>query len=325
MKALVCQEHGPLSHLRMTDYPSPAIKPGHVRIAVRIASVNPPDVLMPQGKYQVKPETPFVPGVEGMGYITEVGEGVRGFEVGDRVMTYAGWGCFAEEVVAPVERVQRVPDGMEDKVASGFILVYSTAYHAIVDCGALKAGQDLVVLGAAGGIGLCAIQIAKALGARVIAVASSAEKLKKCRANGADVLINSSNEDLTASIRSATEGRGADVTLDVVGAELTEAALRAIKPYGRHLIAGYASGVIPMIKGNLVLLKQALVIGVSYRLLLERTPERAKANLDALCKMWSNGYLRPEVTASYDFEKVVEAIEFVGNGKAVGKIYVNIN
>ena len=245
MKALVCNDYAPLEALRIEDIPPPAIGPGQVRIGIRVASVNPPDVLMPQGKYQVKPPVPFVPGVEGMGIVLEIGEGVDDLRVGDRVMTYAGHGCFAEQVVVPRVRVERVPPGMDDMVAAGFVLVYSTAYHGLVDCGRLQSGETLVVLGASGGIGLCAIQIAKGLGATVIAVASSSEKLEKCRANGADHLIDISRENLTERIRDFTAGRGTDVTLDVVGGDTTEPALRAIAPYGRHLIAGYASGVIP--------------------------------------------------------------------------------
>jgi NADPH2:quinone reductase len=324
MKALVCHEYGPLRNLKLEEIASPPLQAGSVRIALRVASVNPPDVLMPQGKYQVKPAVPFVPGVEGMGRVSEIGEGVLGLQVGDRVMTYAGWGCFADEVVVPAHRVHPVPERMDDTVAAGFILVYSTAYHAIVDCGRVAPGEEVVVLGASGGIGLCAIQIAKALGARVIAVASSTEKLAKCRDHGADELINGREEDLTAAIRSATGGRGADVILDVIGGDVTEAALRAIAPYGRHLIAGYATGVIPMIKGNLVLLKQAQVIGVSYRLLLERTPERAMANLAALCRLYEAGKLSPEVTGDYVFDNVVDAIELVGAGRAIGKVCVRI-
>jgi NADPH:quinone reductase len=323
MKALVCDEHGPLEQLRVRDIPAPAVRPGCVRIRMAIASVNPPDVLMPQGKYQVKPDAPFVPGVEGMGRVLEVGDGIDDLQPGDRVMAYPGWGCFAEEAVAPRERVHRVPEGMPDEVAAGFTLVYSTAYHAVADCGQLQAGQDLVVLGASGGIGLCAIQIGKALGARVIAVASTPEKQQRCRESGADVVIDSVREDLTAAIRQHTGG-GADVILDVVGGDVTEAALRAIKPYGRLLIAGYATGVIPMIKGNLVLLKQAQVIGVSYRLLLERTPERARANLEQLCRLWSEGRLQPVVTQGFDLDQALEALRLVGAGKAIGKVYVRI-
>jgi len=322
MKALVCRDYAPLDSLRIEDIPPPALGAGQVRVGIRVASINPPDVLMPQGKYQVKPSVPFVPGVEGMGTVLELGDGVSDLAVGDRVMTYAGQGCFAEEVVVPRVRVERVPAGMDDLQASGFVLVYSTAYHGLTDCGRLQDGETLVVLGASGGIGLCAIQIAKGLGATVIAVASTPEKLAKCRANGADHLIDSSRENLTERIRHFTGGRGTDVTLDVVGGDVTEPALRAIAPYGRHLIAGYASGVIPQIKGNLVLLKQAQVIGVSYRLYLERTPEKAAANVRRLCEMYEAGHLRSEVTMTFPFERVVDAIREVGERRAIGKVAV---
>ena len=322
MKALVCTEYGALENLKIQEFERPTLLPGSIRIQLAAASVNPPDALMPQGKYQVKPPVPFVPGVEGMGRVIEVASDVDRFKVGDRAMTYAGVGCFAEEVVVPQIRAQKVPSGMDDRAASGFTLVYSTAYHGLVDCGQLQPGEVLVVLGASGGIGLCAIQIAKAIGARVIAVASTPEKLAKCKANGADELINSSEEDITARIRQLTSDGGADVVLDVVGGDITERALRAIRPYGRLLIAGYASGTIPLIKGNLVLLKQAKIIGVSYRLFLERTPELAARNLKRLCELWTEGKLHPEVSAEYAFEDVVAAIEAVANRKAIGKIAV---
>lgn len=322
MRALVCDQYGPLEALEIRAFEAPPLQPGTVRIRVMAASVNPPDVLMPQGKYQVKPPLPFVPGVEGMGRVIEVADDVVGFAIGDRVMSYAGWGCFAEEVVVPAIRVQKVPSGMSDREASGFVLVYSTAYHGMVDCGQLKAGEVVVVLGASGGIGLCAIQVAKALGARVIAVASTEEKLARCRAHGADEGINSSDQDVTARIRQLTADQGAEVVLDVVGGDLTEKALRAVRPYGRLLIAGYASGVIPLIKGNLVLLKQAQVIGVSYRLFLERTPHLAAANLQQLCELWCAGKLHPEVSAEFPFERVLEAIGKVANREAIGKIAV---
>lgn len=322
MKALVCRDYAPLDTLRIEDIPPPLLVPGAVRVGIKVASINPPDVLMPQGKYQVRPPVPFVPGVEGMGTVLELGAGVDDLRVGDRVMTYAGHGCFAEQVVVPRVHVERVPGGMGDLEASGFILVYSTAYHGLVDCGKLQAGETLVVLGASGGIGLCAIQIAKGLGATVIAVASTLPKLEKCRANGADHLIDGSRENLTERIRHFTGGRGADVTLDVVGGDATEPALRAIAPYGRHLIAGYASGTIPQIKGNLVLLKQAQVIGVSYRLYLERTPEKAAANLRRLCEMFEAGHLKPEVTATFPFDQVVQGLREVGERRAIGKVAV---
>ena len=324
MKALICNAYSGLENLVFDEVEPPALAPDAVRIAIKAASINPPDVLMPQGKYQVKPPLPFVPGVEGMGTVLEVGAQVADLAPGERVMTYAGVGCFAEQAVVPRVRVERVPQGMDDTAAAGFVLVYSTAYHGLADCGRLAAGETLVVLGASGGIGLCAIQIAKAIGATVVAAASTPEKLAKCAANGADHLIDVSSENVTEAIRRITGGRGADVILDVVGGGMTEDALRAIAPYGRYLIAGYASGVIPLIKGNLVLLKQAQVIGVSYRLFLERTPERAAANLRRLCEFFEAGKLHPEVTAVFPFERTVDALREVGERRAIGKVAVQI-
>ncbi|MGD9942253.1 MAG: NADPH:quinone oxidoreductase family protein [Burkholderiaceae bacterium] len=324
MKAVLCRDYGPIEQLAIEDLPPPSLPAGSVRIAVRAASVNPPDVLMPQGKYQVKPPVPFIPGVECMGTVLELGAGVDDLRVGERVMAYPGVGCYAEQVVAPRSRVERVPPGMDDQAASGFVLVYSTAFHALVDCGRLAAGETLVVLGAAGGIGLCAIQLGKALGATVIAVASTPEKRAICREQGADHLIDSSTENLTERIRALTGGPGADVILDVVGGDVTDRALRAVRPYGRYLIAGYASGVIPMIKGNVVLLKQAQVIGVSYRLLLERDPAQAAANLGALCRLFEQGRLRPLVTAEFPLVRIVDALKEVGERRVIGKVAVMV-
>jgi len=323
MKAVVCTEFGEIEKLALQDVPEPALKPGCVRIGMRVVTVNPPDLLMPQGKYQVKPLPPFIPGVEGAGVVLEVGEDVATLAKGDRVMTYAGQGCFAEQTVVPAFRVFRTPKGMDDDAAAGFVLVYGTAHHALVDCGELRNGQTLVVLGAAGGIGLAAIQIGKALGAKVIAVASTPEKLTKCRENGADHFVLN-NEPIRDRIKEMTGGRGADVILDVVGGDVTNVALRAIAPYGRYVIAGYASGVIPMIQGNLVVLKQARVVGASFRLLLEQTPEAGIGTVRQLCELFDKGLLRPEVSARYPFERFLEAMRLVADRKVVGKVAIRL-
>ncbi len=323
MKAVVCTEFGPIEKLKLQDLPAPALQAGCVRIGMTAVTVNPPDLLMPQGKYQVKPMPPFVAGVEGAGVVLEVGEGVTGFAKGDRVMTYAGQGCFAEQAVVPAFRVFPIPRGMDDDAAAGFILVYGTAHHAVADCGELAGGQTLAVLGAAGGIGLAAIQIGKALGAKVIAVASTPEKLERCRANGADELVLNS-EPIRDRIRALSGGRGADVILDVVGGDVTNVALRAIAPYGRYVIAGYASGVIPMIQGNLVVLKQAKVVGASFRLLLEQTPELGIASVRKLCELYAQGQLRPEVTARYPLADFLDAMRHVADRKVIGKVAIRL-
>ncbi len=324
MKAVLCTEYTTVDKLAIGQCEAPALFADGVRVAMRVAAINPPDVLMAQGKYQVKPELPFVPGLEGMGTVMEVGANVTDLKPGDRVMSYVGQGCFAEQAVIARNRIERVPAGMSDNQASGFVLVYSTAYHGLVDCGHLAAGDVLVVLGASGGIGLCAIQIGKALGATVIAVASTEQKLAMCKANGADHLVNAATDNITDRIKEITGKKGANVILDVVGGDVTEAALRGIAPYGRLLIAGYASGVIPNIKGNLVLLKQASVIGVSYRQHLERQPEKAAANLRALCALYTDGKLHPEVGAEYPMARIVDALKEVGERRAIGKVVVQL-
>lgn len=324
MKAVVCSDYAPLEALTIAEAPAPALLPGSVRIALHRASVNGPDVLMPQGRYQVKPAVPFVPGVEGAGVVREVAPDVRGLAVGDRVMTYAGCGCYAEEVVVPAWRVHRMPEGMSFDVAAGFILAYGTAYYALATCGGLAAGQDLVVLGASGGLGLCAVELGKALGARVIAVASNAQKLAVCRAHGADELIDSSVEPLRDRIRALTNDRGAAVVFDVVGGEATEAALRGIAAFGRLLIVGYASGQIPAIKANLVLLKQAHVIGVSYRIYTETEHAAVAAELARLTDLWRRGSLKPEVTSRYPLERTVDALKEMAERRVIGKAVIAI-
>ena len=318
MKAIVCSEFGPIEKLALVDVPAPPMRPGCVRLGMTVASLNPPDFLMAQGLYQVKPPLPFVAGVEGAGIILE-SEADSGFTPGERIMTYAGQGCFAEQAVVPAERVTRIPPGMTDEAASGFVLAFGTVYHSLVDCGALARGQTVVVLGAAGGLGLCAIQVAKALGARVIAVASSPEKRAKCRDKGADEVIESDPAILRDRIRSLTADRGADLVLDIVGGDFTEPALRAIAPHGRLVIAGYASGQIPRIKANLILLKQASVIGASYRMFSENQPEAAAANLKILCGLWQQGALHPEVTSRYRFADVVDALKLLAERRVIGK------
>ncbi|WP_042877131.1 NADPH:quinone oxidoreductase family protein [Cupriavidus necator] len=323
MKAVVVSEYGPLEQLRIQSVPEPELRNGCVRIGVKVAAINPPDVLMPQGKYHVKPPFPFVLGIEAAGVVLETAPDVSALRVGDRVMTYAGDSCFAEQIVVPATRVFKVPDGMSDETAAGFSVVYGTAHHALVDAGALQKGETLVVLGASGGIGLCSIQIGKALGARVIAVASTAEKLAKCKEHGADELIQG-DESLRDRIKELTGGKGAEVIMDIVGGDATDSAIRAIAPYGRYLIAGYASGIVPNIKANLIFLKQARVIGASFRILLERSPESAAANIRHLCDLWEHGLLKPEVTARYPFEQVVDALKHVGERKVVGKAVLHV-
>jgi NADPH2:quinone reductase len=319
MKAIICSRYDGIEDLQIRDTADPKIASGSVMLRMRAAAINPPDILMAQGLYQVKPPVPFVLGIEGMGTVEAVADDVQHLKPQDRVMVYAGAGCFAERMVAPVNRVFLVPGGMSDSAAAGFVLAYGTAYHALIDCGELAAGQTAVLLGASGGLGLAAIQIAKAVKARVIAVASTPEKRDSCIVAGADDVIGSDAAQLRDHIRSLTNGRGADVILDVVGGDLTDAALRAIAPYGRFVIAGYASGRIPDIRGNLVLLKQAKVVGASYRQLAENQPAIAAANMKRLCCMWRDGLLQPQVTQEYPFGNFIDALKVVRDRKIIGK------
>lgn len=324
MKAVVCGDYGPIETLAIRDVPEPSLTRDGVRIRMKVAALNPPDILMAQGKYQVKPPVPFVLGVEGMGTVLEAGPRAAGFKPGDRVMTYAGQGCFAEQVVAASHLVHHVPEGMPDEVAAGFSLAYGTSYHALVDRGRLQPGETVVVLGAAGGLGLCTIQIAKALGATVIAAASTPAKLETCRENGADHLINTSTEPLRDSIRALTGDRGADVIYDPVGGALTEDALRGIGRYGRLLIIGYASGTIPLIKANLILLKQADVIGVSFRQFAQQQGAEAARGMAALCRLWQEGKLKPLVSAWHPLEEIVTAMKLLTERRIMGKAVVTI-
>lgn len=324
MKAVVCNAFGPVSDLKIQETGAPIIRPGTVRIRVAAAAVNPPDNLMPQGKYQVKPEFPFVLGLECAGIITETGSGVADLGVGDRVMTYAGHGCFADEVVVPAELVYKMPAGMPFEMAAGFAVAYGTAYHGLVERGQLKKGETVAILGAAGGIGLCAIQIAKAVGAHVIAVASTPEKRELCRANGADHALSSDPAGLKTGLLELSGGKGVHVVHDTVGGPLSMAALRGIRPYGRHLIVGYASGEIQQIPANYVLLKQVSVVGVSFRQCAQDNSALAQAGMRALGGLWEAGLLAPCVSRTYPFERFQDALNALSSGTAVGKLIIRI-
>lgn len=325
MKAVVCRAFGPFSDLRIEHIDSPALRSGAVRIRIAVAAANPPDNLMAQGKYQVRPELPFVVGVEGAGVVTEVAADVDGLKVGDRVMTYAGIGCFAEEVVVDAALVYPVPSGMSLEQAAGFALVYGAAYHGLVDRGGLREGETVAVLGAAGGLGLSAIQVAKALGARVIAVASTREKLAVCAENGADAVVLSSDESLRDRLREFGDGRGVHVVHDTVGGPLSLQALRGLRPYGRHLIVGYSSGEIPQMPANYILLKQVSAIGVSFRQCAQDNPGLAQQGIRALADLWRAGKLNPAVARVHPFEAFTEAMGALSSRAAIGKHLIRIS
>ena len=323
MKAVVCSSLKGIEDLALAEIEAPLLKPGTVRIQVKAASVNFPDILMAKGLYQVQPPLPFVLGVEGAGDIIDVADDVSDLAIGQRVMTYAGQGCFAEQAVVPAQRVYRIPDAMDYATASGFSLAFGTTYHALVDCGGLADQQTVLILGASGGLGLCAVQLAKAMGARVIAAASTEEKRAVCADMGSDFTIDSDAGRLREQVRAITNGRGVDIVFDVVGGSLTDPALRCIVPYGRYVIVGYAAG-IPNIKANLVLLKQARVVGVSYRQFVESRPDDARSNMEKILQIWRSGRLRSAVPSQFLHADFKSALKLMEDRRVIGKAIIRI-
>jgi NADPH2:quinone reductase len=320
MKTVLCKEFGPPESLVVEDVPSPTPAPGQVVLAVRACGVNFPDVLLIQNKYQFKPPLPFAPGGEVAGIVTAVGEGVRGVRVGERVIGSTGWGGFAEEVAVDAARVIPIPDAMDFVTASAFLLTYGTSHHALRDRAALQPGETLLVLGAAGGVGLAAVEIGKVMGARVIAAASTPEKLAVCREHGADEVIDYTREDLKERTKSLTGGEGADVIYDPVGGAYTEAALRATAWKGRLLVIGFAAGDIPRIPLNLVLLKGCQIVGVFWGAFTAREPARNEANVRELMTWYGEGKIAPHVSATYPLERAAEALNAMAERRVVGKV-----
>jgi NADPH2:quinone reductase len=319
MKAVLCKQYGLPSSLVVEEVPSPVPAAGQVLIAVRAAGVNFPDTLIIQGKYQFKPELPFSPGAEVAGVVKALGEGVTGLSVGERVIAATTWGGYAQEVLAQAERVIRMPEGMDFETAAAFLIAYGTSHHALKDRGQLKAGETVLVLGAAGGVGLAAVEIAKAMGARVIAAASSDEKLAVCREHGADATINYATQDLRERIKALTDGRGVDVVYDPVGGELSEPALRSMAWRGRFLVIGFAAGPIPSIPLNLTLLKGCSIVGVFWGAFVRNEPKRNAEELGELVRWVREGKLRPRISGVYPLERCAEALQQVMDRKVTGK------
>ena len=320
MKAVLCREYGPPESLVIEDVPSPVPGPGEVVVTVKAASLNFPDVLIIQNKYQVKPPLPFSPGSEMAGIVKEVGAGVTNVKPGDRVMSVTGYGAFAEEVKTDAKRLLPIPKGMDDVTAAAFPLTYGTSDHALSDRGQLKRGETLLVLGAAGGVGIAAIEIGKAIGAHVIACASSDEKLAVCRAHGADATINYTSGDLREQIKQLTDGRGADVVYDAVGGPYTEPALRSIAWRGRLLVVGFAAGEIPKIPLNLTLLKGCSIVGVFWGDFARREPEVFAARVRQLDAWYQAGLLKPHVSDTMPLERAREALARMASRQVKGKI-----
>jgi NADPH2:quinone reductase len=322
MQALLCTQFGPPDLLEVRNVPSPVPGPGQVVVSVKAASVNFPDVLIIENKYQFKPPLPFSPGSELAGVVKDLGPDVTGFAPGDRVMAFTTYGAFAEEVALDVQRVLPMPERMDFSTAAALLLTYGTMDHALRDRGAVTGQDTVLVLGAAGGIGIASIEIARALGARVIACASTDEKLQACREHGADEVINYASDDLRERIKALTEGRGVDVIVDPVGGPFTEPALRSMAWRGRLLIVGFAAGEIPKIPLNLVLLKGCSIVGVFWGEFLRREPEAFASSVAQLSGWYLEGKLKPHVAATYPLSRAAEAIERMAAREAIGKLVV---
>ena len=324
MKAIRCKSFGPPDSLVFEELPSPAPKSDEVVVSVKAASVNFPDVLIIENKYQVKPPLPFSPGSELAGVVKHAGPDVTSVKPGDRVMAITGYGAFAEEVVVEAKRILPIPQGMDFSTASAFGLTYATSDHALRDRGELKAGETLLVLGASGGVGLAAIEIGKIVGATIIACASSAEKLAICREHGADEGVNYAAEDLRERIKALTGGKGPDVIYDAVGGSYTEPALRSIAWRGRLLVVGFAAGEIPKIPLNLTLLKGCSIVGVYWGDFSRREPARFAESMRQLSAWYAAGRLKPHVSAVFPLARAADALKLMAARKVTGKVVLTM-
>lgn len=330
MKAALCTHYGPPEEMVVQDVPSPSPRKGQVVISVKACGVNFPDVLMIQDKYQFKPALPFSPGGEIAGIVKEAGEGVTAFKPGDKVIVSIGSGGFAEEAVADAARCVPMPDSLDFDVASSFFVTYGTSYHALKDRAHIKPGETLVVLGAAGGVGLSAVELGKAMGARVIAAASSQGKVDLAKKHGADdgfvyptgALSRDQQKALSEDIKRLTGGNGADVLYDPVGGDYAEPALRAMNWEGRYLVIGFAAGDIPRVPLNLTLLKGCDIVGVFWGASMARDPKTGLANLTEITKWIAEGKLKPYVSERIPLARAGEAIRLLMDRKAQGKVVV---
>ena len=325
MKALVCENYGPIDSLKIKEYVIPSVGSGQVKIDVSFASVNFPDALIVQGLYQVKPPTPFVPGHELSGVVSEIGNDVRNVQVGQRVVATPGVGGFAEHVVVDESKVIALPNSMTMEQGASLTLTYGTSLNALQNCAELKNGETLLILGASGGVGAAAIEIGKIMGAKVIAAASSQDKLNFCKNLGADECINYDSDDLKKRVAEITNGKGVDVVYDAVGGSYSETALRSLGWRGRYLVVGFAAGSIPKIPLNLVLLSERKISGVFWGEWVRRNPQDHLKNMQLLESWFTQGLIRPLVTISYPLDQAKEAINHLASRKAMGKVIIEIN
>jgi NADPH2:quinone reductase len=319
IRAAVCPEYGPPEVIRIDERPSEALGAGQVRVRVGAAAVNYPDVLLVANRYQISVPPPFVVGSEFAGVVVEVAEGTVDFEVGDRVTGAGMFGAFAEEVVVTGQGLTRIPDAVDVRTAAAFGVAHRTAYHALRSVARVHAGEAVVVLGAGGGVGLAAVQLATALGADVTAVASSAEKLEAAASYGARLLVNHRAGDLRAVLRDALPD-GAHAVIDPVGGDLSEPALRSLRRRGRFVTVGYASGIIPRIPLNLVLVKGVHVLGFQFQ---DVSPDEFVRNEDELRELLVTGTVAPHIGAVYPLVQTSSALRHVADGNAVGKVLID--
>jgi len=324
MKAVLCRQFGPPESLSLEDIAEPELNEGQVRIAVRACGINFPDLLLIAGKYQLRPPMPFSPGAELAGDILEVAGDVKKLKPGQRVVAVNGFGGLAEQICVDASKVVPLPDAIEYVPAAAFLLTYGTAYHALKQRARLQAGETLTVLGAAGGVGLAAVDVGKMLGATVIAAASSAGKLELTRKYGADHLINYAASKLKDGIMQMTSGRGADVVYDPVGGELFEQCLRSVAWGGRLLVIGFTSGQIPSVPANLPLLKGSSIVGVFWGRFTEEEPELSAQNSTELFRLLANGTLKPHVSETLPLSQSAEALRTVADRRTKGKIVIKI-
>lgn len=324
MKAALCKSYDGPDAIAIADIAVPEPGPGEVLVRVKAAGLNFLDTLITRGKYQMKPVPPFSPAAEVAGVVERLGPGSSGFSVGQRVCAYLGWGGAREQVVAKAAALVPVPDGVGDELAAGLSVTYGTAIHGLRDRGGLRAGETVAILGASGGAGLAAVEIARLMGARVIAAASSPEKLAVCRERGADLLLDYAQADLKAGLRDLTGGAGPDVVYDCVGGDHAEAALRAMAWGGRFLVIGFAAGQIPRIPLNLVLLKNCDIRGVVWGEVAVRDPAGQRRNMEEILGWVAAGKLAPHIHAVVPLADIADAIRLIEQRKVTGKIVVRM-
>lgn len=324
MKAAICKSLDGTQALVIEDIPAPEVTAGKVLVAVKAIGLNFADTLITRGKYQIKPELPFAPGAEIAGEVRALGAGVAGFRPGERVMAYVSWGGASEQLLVDPEMLVKVPDGVPDTIAAGLSVTYGTAMHGLVDRGRLKAGETVVVTGAAGGAGLAAVEIATLIGARVLAVASTEDKLAIAAAAGADAGILFPGADLKQSVRDATGGRGADVVYECVGGEAAEPLLRALAWQGRFLVVGFASGAIPKLPLNLLLVKGAEAVGVFWGEAVRRDPAAHRAGMQQVLAWVRDGRLKPKTHGVFPLSEIREALAVLEGRQAQGKVVVTL-